>query len=72
MEKIEINKGVKVEKHSSNGKYPFQKMEVGDWFTVDVNDHGSIRTRAYQHGYKTGKKFTTAKKGDLVTVTRVE
>lgn len=75
MTRIKLNKGIKVEKHDKKNykkKYPFETMEVNDWFTVDISKHQSVRQLAYNYGYAKGKKFTTASAGGLITITRIE
>lgn len=76
MTEIELNKGIKVKKYQSyqdkKKKYPFDKMEIGDWFTVEEKDHNSIRSFAHIVGKKEGKKFSTHKRAGLITVERVK
>ena len=79
MKTIEINKGVKVEKHeasSKNKKYDFPEMEIGDWFSVQIDDdrrkYNSLRQLAYHHGRKRKRKYTTAILNGILTVERIK
>mgnify|MGYP003638459919 CR=1 FL=1 len=72
---IELNKGVELKKYDSykqkKQKFPLSTMKVGDFFTVNESDYKSARQMAYAYGRRHGKKFTTSKSGDTITVKRV-
>ncbi len=55
-------------------KYPFEKMNVGDYFVMNwrYKASKSIRKYAYQVGIKLGMKFSCSKTIYGMTVTRVE
>lgn len=52
-------------------KYPFSQMEVGDSFTVPIEERHKIAQSAFYFGKKNGKKFATRREIDKIRVWRV-
>lgn len=68
---MKIDKHVKLPTPSDReGKYPWDKMKVGDSFQVPFSH--SIRACASYAGSKRGWRFITRKDGDKVRVWRVK
>lgn len=68
---IKIDKGVKLPPPSDRqGKYPWDKMKVGDSFVVPYTP--SIRACASYAGHKRGWRFISRKNGNTVRVWRVK
>jgi len=65
MSTFKIEKGIAPK--SKSNKYPFDQMEIGDSFVISKNERPKASMSAYQHGYRTGTKYSCRldDKGDL-------
>lgn len=74
-EEFKIEKGVPVPKSGGQGigKYPFNKMEVGDsvFFSGSKYSIGAVRTASLNWARYNGKKVMSRKEGDGVRIWRV-
>ena len=68
---IKIEKNVPFIGRANNGKFPFYKMEIGDSFSVGLDNRLSLRSMASTYGRKNGKKFITRQSDDGIRVWRI-
>jgi hypothetical protein len=60
----EIEDGVPMPNPRRNSKYPFDRMQVGQSFSVPEADANSMRVAARYHASKTGAKFSVRHDND--------
>ena len=76
MSKYRIEKGKRLPETlpPTNRKYPFNEMEIGESFCVELSEAKRIRSAAHMYGKRTGTRFATrmlTKKDGEITGVRV-
>ncbi|MCS7232015.1 MAG: hypothetical protein RMJ67_07765 [Elusimicrobiota bacterium] len=71
---IKIEKNVPITKriYQKRNAYPFRSLEIGDSFTVPLEEEKRIRTLASVWGKKLKKRFIVSREEEEVRVWRVE
>jgi len=71
MTTIPIERGIPIPpKKTTETKYPWRDMAVGDSFTIPLAAFGNVRVAAFRFGKKNGMRFCSRKDGDQVRVWR--
>lgn len=65
---VKVGKREKTEKKINDAKYPFESIEVGEYFWFSERDISinTMRCRAYQRGVALGRKFSVNRREKTV------